>query len=249
MLKEERLDHILQALIQKEMVTYESLARKLKVSEDTVRRDIETLHRNGLLSKVRGGAIARSKNPLSFQDRSGFFTGGKDVIALKAQQFIKNNQTIFMDGGTTVCAIASHFPLDAHFRVVTNNQALVPILATHEHIEIISLGGVYNRVTETNVGTKTCEQVSDYVADLYLMGACAVDSKFGITAAIREDAEVKQAMLNASLKTVALSNSEKLGSTDHFRICGLAEIDALITELSSNDSKLDPLRNMSLQLV
>jgi DeoR family transcriptional regulator, carbon catabolite repression regulator len=249
MLKEERLDYILKALTNTQMVTYDLLALELNVSEDTIRRDIEILYKNGLLSKVRGGAIPRSKNPLSFRDRTEYLAGGKDVIALKAQQFVKNCQTIFMDGGTTVCAIASHFPADVQLRVVTNNQALVPILANYERIEIIVLGGIYNRSTETNTGARTCREVGEYVADVYFMGTCAADSKFGITAAIREDGEVKRAMLASSLNTVALSNSEKLGSTDHFRICSVADIAVMITDIPSEDKRLDSFRNMGIQLI
>src|SRR5579863_8727454 len=92
MLKEERFDHILKVIKKKGKVFYETLSEELNISEDTVRRDIESLHKNGLLCKVRGGAISVSKNPLSFQDRTRYLTKEKDVIALKAQQ-----QTIFVE--------------------------------------------------------------------------------------------------------------------------------------------------------
>src|SRR5450432_4300487 len=129
MLKEERFSHILTLIKKKGKANYESLAGELNVSEDTIRRDIETLHNNGLLLKVRGGAITISKNPLSFQDRSSYLAKEKELIALKAQQLIKKGQTIFMDGGSTNCAIASFLPSDSCFRLVTNNMALVPIIS------------------------------------------------------------------------------------------------------------------------
>jgi len=249
MLKEERFDHILKLLGEEERVTYEVLAQQLKVSEDTVRRDIEVLNKSGLLSKVRGGAISRAKNPLSFQDRSSYLNDGKNIIALKIQQFIQDGQTLFMDGGTTMCMVASHFPLDIHLRVITNNVALVPTLAKCKGIETIVLGGIYNRLTETNVGMVTCSEVTNYVADVYLMGVCAVESKYGITAAIQEDGDVKRAMLKSSAKIIALSNGEKLGRTDCFRVCNITDIDLLVTDLPSDDKKLDPFRSSGIQLV
>jgi DeoR/GlpR family transcriptional regulator of sugar metabolism len=249
MLKEERFERILALLKDNGKVAYDLLSRKLKVSEDTIRRDIEALHDNGLLSKVRGGAILPSKNPFSFQDRAGYLAAGKDVIALKAQQFFKKDQTIFMDGGTTMCAIAAHLPLNASFRVITNNQALIPVLSRCKGVEVIILGGSYHRHTETSTGAKTCEDVKLYVADLYLMGTCAIESKFGITAAVKEDGEVKQAMLHASLKKIALGNTEKLGTTYPFKVCEVQEIDVLITDLPSDDKKLDAYRNLGVKLV
>ncbi|MEH6308243.1 DeoR/GlpR family DNA-binding transcription regulator [Olivibacter sp. CPCC 100613] len=249
MVKEQRFDHILTTLKVAEMVTYDSLAQTLNVSEDTIRRDIEILHKNGLLSKVRGGAILRAKNPLTFQDRSSYLKKGKDVIALKVQQFVKSGQTIFMDGGTTICAVASQFPLNASFRVVTNNQALVPILAKNSGIEIVVLGGIYHRDTETNIGAKTCQEVASYIADIYFMGACAADPIYGITASVREDGEVKQSMANAAAKTMVLSNHEKLNHYDFFKVCNLSAIDALITDLPGEDERLDAFRNKNIHII
>ena len=95
MLKEERFNHILKVIKKKGKVFYETLSEDLDISEDTVRRDIESLHNNGLLCKVRGGAISISNNPLSFQDRTHYLAKEKELIALKSQQLIKKGQTIF----------------------------------------------------------------------------------------------------------------------------------------------------------
>ena len=84
MLKEERFNHILKVIKKRGKVIYETLSEDLNISEDTVRRDIESLHNNGLLLKVRGGAISISKNPLSFQDRTRYLAEKKKkLIALK----------------------------------------------------------------------------------------------------------------------------------------------------------------------
>jgi len=249
MIKEERFDHILGLLKQNGKVTYDILALDLQVSEDTIRRDIDLLHNNGLLSKVRGGAISIAKNPLNFQDRAAYLSDGKLAIALKARQFIKNGQTIFMDGGTTICAIASHLPLNSNLRIVTNNVALIPILSKFKDIEIIVLGGVYNRHTETNVGAKTCEDARNYIADVYFLGACAIQSKFGISSTFNDEAELKRTMLTNSKHTIALGNIEKINNTESFKVCDLEEINTLITDLPSDDSKLDAYRNLGIKLV
>ncbi len=249
MLKEERFNHILVNLKQKGKVFYEPLAKDLNVSEDTIRRDIEALYNNGLLLKVRGGAMSQSKNPLTFQDRSQYFSEEKDVIALKAQQLIRSGQTIFMDGGTTVCAIASHLPANSSFRLITNNLALIPIISKFKDIELIVLGGSYNRKTEVATGGQTSDEVSKYVADLYLMGTCAIHKDFGITAVFQNDGEVKQSMLKNSSKTFALSNHAKLNLTEHYKVCDLQDVSGLITDLPADDIKLNHFRNSGIQLI
>lgn len=117
-----------------------------------------------------------------------------------------------------------------------------------KNVETIILGGLYNRETQTNVGAGTVEQVSSFVADVYLMGVCAISADRGITAAVKDDGEVKKAMLRAAKKTVVLANSEKIGSTEHFKICDIVNVHALVTELASNDHRLDDYRNRKLSI-
>lgn len=249
MLKEERFDKILHILASKGKVSYEILSQELKVSEDTVRRDIEALHNNGLLSKVRGGAIPVEKNPLSFVDRANYLTDKKQIIALKAQQFIHHGQTLFMDGGTTNCSIAAKIPVTTNLTIITNNISIVPILANHKNINLVLLGGSYNPHTQTTEGAKTCEEIKNYVADIYFLGTCAVDSKFGVTATYKNDGDVKTAMHKASKKSIALALLEKMDQAEPYKICPMEEIEILITELASNDSRLDSYRNASTKLV
>lgn len=249
MQKEERFDYILDKLNKKKKVDYKSLSKEIGISEDTVRRDIEVLYKNGLLSKVSGGAVIRTNNPLSFQDRSQHYSAAKDIIAIKAQQFIKRGQTIFMDGGTTICAIAARFPIDASFKIITNNMALLSVLAQHKNIEVTVLGGAYHKGMETNFGIQTYREVNNYMADLYFMGTCAIDQCEGITAGVSEEGEIKRAMLHNAMKTIAISNVEKLNSTFHFRVCDIEQINVLITDLPSNDARLDDFRNLGIELV
>lgn len=231
------------------MVSYADLGQDLNVSADTVRRDIEILHKNGLVSKVKGGAIARSKNPLTFQDRTTYELEEKDVIARKVQHLLKNGMTIFMDGGTTLCAAARHFTEEISIRVLTNNMALVPILRNFKNIDLIVLGGRYNKDTETNIGAKTCEDTELYVADLYLMGSCAISKEHGVTASDSADGEVKKSMLKSARKVIVLVNSSKVGTSEHFRVCSLNQVDAVISELPSDDFKLETLRYSDLTIL
>lgn len=249
MLKEERFGRILEILSKDGKVQFDMLAYSLNVSEDTVRRDIEALHNNGLLSKVRGGAIPVTKNPLSFADRASYLTDKKETIALKTQQFIKDGQTLFMDGGTTNCSIAARFPVDLKLTIVTNNIALVSVLSNHKSIKLIILGGSYNADTNTTEGAKVCDEITRYTADFYLLGTCAIDSQFGVTAVFDTDADVKNAMHKNAKKTIALAVEEKLNITDTYRICPMDEISILITELPSSDKKLDSYRNSGLKII
>lgn len=249
MLREKRFEYILDRLKKKQNVTFEELSAKLEVSDDTIRRDIEYLHNNGLLSKVRGGAIPRAKNPLSFQDRQAYLKNEKDVIALKAQQLIRSGMTIFMDGGTTVCAVAAYFPPDIRLRVITNNYMLIGTLADYKNIELIVAGGNYDRNLQTFSGITTCNTVADFTADLYLMGICGASQQFGITTPFQQDAEVKRAMKRSARSTTVLTNHERLSQIETFKVCEMNEIDVLVTDLNSDHEDLDEFRNLGIQIL
>lgn len=248
MLKEERFNHILEILKSNGQVLYTNLANELGVSEDTVRRDIELLVKSGLMVKTRGGAIAPNKNPLSFKERSGLFSEGKKRIALKAQQQLSQIRTLFLDGGSTTLAIASSLPINSNIRIITNNLAIPEVLTNHKGVQLIILGGNYDRNTQTTFGIQTCLEVQKFTADLYLMGTCAIDPKFGVTAQVGEDGEVKKFMIRSSRRTLALVNQEKLNTNEYFTVATLDEIDGIITDLDSDDKLLDRYRGFDIDI-
>ena len=249
MIKEQRFEFILNKIKTDQQVTYEQIAGSLNVSEDTVRRDIDQLYRNGLVSKIRGGAMLPSRNPLTFQDRNNILLEQKDIIVAKALGFIKEGMTVFMDGGTTICALAGRLPSDINIRIITNNIPAIQLLVNYPDIELIVLGGVYERNSATNTGTVTCLDLERYTADLYLMGTCGVDDKFGVTATIESDAHVKRAMLRRSKKTVSLANQKILHQTEAFRVCDFQDLHAMITNMDSNHADLDGFRNLGVQII
>lgn len=242
MIKEDRFEHILGRLKDNGRVHFDELANDLNVSEDTIRRDIDILGKSGLLVKVKRGAIIPASNPLSFQERASLFPEGKERIALKALQQLNGVKTVFMDGGTTILAIAAAIPKNIQLRIITNNMALPAVLNAHEHIEIILLGGHYNRDTQTTVGAQTCLEARKYVADIYFMGTCGINQNVGITSQVAEDGEVKRSFLESARKTVVVVTADKLGSIDFFKIADLDAVDAIITDLPSNDFQLNDYR-------
>ena len=131
MLKEERLDYILKKLQTDHKVLQAELSSDLQVSEDTVRRDLESLAQNGQLIKVRGGAIPHSPNPYSFKERIQYHENDKKHIARKALPYLHNGQTIILDGGTSTLTLAKLFPANLHITVITNSVPIVAQLIEH----------------------------------------------------------------------------------------------------------------------
>ncbi|WP_221391200.1 DeoR/GlpR family DNA-binding transcription regulator [Dyadobacter sp. NIV53] len=249
MTREKRFNFILEKLSNKNEVGFSQLSKDLNVSEDTIRRDIDALSSNGLLMKIRGGAIPRSHNPLTFKERIGHLRDDKEIIALKAQTLIKSGQTIFMDGGTSVYTLVSLLSTDIKLTVITNNMAIIPALSAYPGIELIVLGGKYLKESETVVGFQAIKMAENFQADLYFMGICALDTEKGVTASFMEEAELKQIMMQNSGMSVALSTFDKLGTFETYRVCPIQDLDYIITEMDIREEKINNFRALGISVL
>ncbi len=249
MVREKRFNFILEKLQINNQVGFSELSDDLNVSEDTIRRDIDMLADNGLLLKIRGGAIPRSHNPLSFKERIGHLQDDKEIIALKAQTLIKSGQTVFMDGGTSVYTLVSLLSTDIKLTVVTNNTAIIPALSAYSGIELIILGGQYLKESETIVGYQAIKMAENFQADLYFMGVCALDMQKGVTAIYMQEAELKQTMLAHSSMAIALSTFDKLETFEPYRVCPLQSLDYVITEMDSQNERFEPYKKAGIKVL
>jgi DeoR/GlpR family transcriptional regulator of sugar metabolism len=128
-------------------------------------------------------------------------------------------------------------------------MALVPIISKFRDIELIILGGMYDREAAINTGGQTRHEVEKYIASLYFMGTCALQKDFGISAVFQNDGEVKQTMLQNAKKTFALVNSSSLHATEHYKVCDMKDIDGMITDLATDDPALDDFRHLGIRLI
>lgn len=248
MLKEERLDYILKKLRTDQKVLQTELSNDLRVSEDTVRRDLESLAQNGLLIKVRGGAIPHSPNPYSFKERIVFHEDDKKTIARKALSLIENGQTIILDGGTSTLSLAKLFPLNLQLRVITNSAPIVMQLMEHPAVEVIFAGGRIVKDSQTVVGIEPVRMFQRVRADLSFLGVCSLHTAVGVTGPDLEETAVKSTIVAASSRVVALATSDKMGTAEHFKICEITDIDTIVTDQPEDDIFI-PYRQMGLQIL
>src|ERR1700760_2183037 len=215
MLKEERLDFIINRLKSNQSVKLGQLSEALEVSEDTVRRDIESLAKNGLLTKVRGGAIPHSPNAHSFQERIHISEHEKGVIAQKALPLIKPGDTILLDGGTTTFALAGL--LDISLTIITNNIPVASLLAGRKNMEIIITGGRVLTDSQASVGTYAISMLEQSHVDICFLGICSLHHQIGVTSIDYFECEMKRAMVKCADRIVALTGHDKIGTSEAFK--------------------------------
>jgi DeoR/GlpR family transcriptional regulator of sugar metabolism len=247
MLKEERLDFIINRLKSNQSVKLSQLSEALAVSEDTIRRDIEGLDKSGLLTKVRGGAIPHSPNAHSFQERIHVFENEKIMIAQKALPLIKPGDTILLDGGTTTYALAGL--LDMPLTVITNNVPVAALLAGRKNMEIIMTGGRILSDSLVTAGAYAISLLEQSHVDIYFLGVCSLHHKIGVTSLDYFECEVKRAMVDCSDRIVALTGHDKIGTSEAYKICPIDQLDTIITEIDPDNEMFEPYRQHNIQVL
>lgn len=229
MIKEERLNIILSILTKDRKVLLSDLSEQLKVSEDTIRRDIKTLSERGLLKAVRGGAVPHSTVPRHFRARENYDQLSKDIIAAKALQFLENDQVILFDGGTSTLAVAASIPHNLNITVVTNSFPIAGVLEDHPSVELIFAGGRLNKASFTAMGQDTHNAFQKIRADICFFGICSIHPSVGVTTVGYEEAAIKKTMVETAQRTIALATYEKINKADAYFICPVTDIDTIIT--------------------
>nr|WP_299383718.1 DeoR/GlpR family DNA-binding transcription regulator [Allomuricauda sp.] len=242
MLKEERHQVILNEVRIHNKVLLADIAEILKVSQDTVRRDIKELHDKNKLKRVHGGAISLGFNQYNYASREIYSLEKKSRIAEKAVSLLKDGQVILLSGGTTNLEIARLIPPYLNITCFTPSLPIAVQLLPKPNIEIIFIGGKINKDSQISIGGGPIAALAELKADICFLGVNSIHPEEGVTELYWDIVQVKKAMINASKKVVVPSISEKITSEQRYKICGLDAVDLLITELEPTDPMLKSYR-------
>ncbi|MBJ3783441.1 DeoR/GlpR family DNA-binding transcription regulator [Devosia sediminis] len=245
MLTEERLDAIRQLLSEHGKVLANDLAAQFGVSDDTIRRDLRELARLGHCRRVYGGALLPAPDTGTLAVRTSDQADVKARLASATAALVRDGQTLYIDAGSTNLAIAKALPKDLRLTIVTNAPAIATAMSDNPKHTIVVLGGHYDQSKGACLGPQTIREAGNIFADMFILGACAIDTALGVTALDAAEAEVKRVMIaQSSLLTIA-ATSDKLGTIAPFKLAEVARIDHLVVE---HDADLDAYRAFDIAL-
>jgi DeoR/GlpR family transcriptional regulator of sugar metabolism len=249
MLTTERKTLILDILSREGRVVAKELSRQFTLSEDTIRRDLRELAADGLLQRVHGGALPASKALADLQTRRRLSVDDKAAIARAAAAMVKNEQIIFLDGGTTAVAVARALPPDLCATVVTHSPDIAVALLDHPGVEVELIGGRLYKHSNVAVGTVALEGISQIRTDIYFMGVTGIHPEHGVTTGDREEAAIKRAISRHSAETIILASREKIGSVSAYNVIGLDQVDGLIVEKNCKSDVLAAIEEQGVSVV
>lgn len=248
MLTSQRKQLILDALRRDGQVLAKDFARRLDLSEDTIRRDLREMAAEGLLQRVHGGALPAAPPLPDLATRSGIAREGKSAIGRLAASMIERDAVIFLDGGTTTAEIARALPPDRPVTVVTHAPTIALELAGNSAVTVELIGGRLYRHSMVAVGAVALAAIAGVYADIFFMGVTGVHPVHGFTTGDREEAAIKRAIAAASRRTFVLMTVEKAGAVSPHRVLGPLEADGVLAASDVPDALIEDCRSAGMTI-
>jgi len=228
----------------------EDICQELGASPATVRRDLEVLEQQGQLRRVHGGAVSiesRLEEPL-FDDKTNLAAREKSLIAEYAASMIKEGDTVYLDGGSTVLQLARLLVNRTDITVVTNSLRAA-IELSGRGPRLILIGGELRRLSETMVGTLTPGLIDQLNFDLAFMGTMGIAVEEGLTTSDPAEAFTKRAAMKRARMVVLLSDSGKVGQTSFAKAGNAADIHVFVTDKKLKPETARQFRKLNVQVV
>ncbi|MFC5405070.1 DeoR/GlpR family DNA-binding transcription regulator [Cohnella soli] len=228
---EERHKILLQILQNKKNVTIHELKSSLEVSEPTIRNDLRFLESQGKLQRTHGGAIPSVRqDEIPYSERSGVRYNEKERIGKAAAEWINPGETVFLDAGSTIMALAKQLPDNLAFNAVTAALHIAMEADKRRDVFVHLIGGMLQSSLQEVVGPKAVQSIKEIRAHKVFLSISGLDLHTGATENHVLSAEVKKAMVEASEQVIVLADSDKMGKVCFADIIPLERIDTLITD-------------------
>ncbi|WP_167759443.1 DeoR/GlpR family DNA-binding transcription regulator [Mycobacterium sp. PS03-16] len=233
-------------------VDFATLAEEYGVSEMTIRRDIERLEDQGVARRVLGGAIAfggKATEP-SFAARAAEAADEKTHIASAVADLLTPQETVILDSGSTVLAVARAIRgRDLRLTVITPSVLVAVELADEPDTTILLTGGKVRPGELSLIGAEAEDFYLRYNCDTYVMGIAGVDGRRGASEYHREEGNVKQAAMRSADRVIVAADATKLGRVQLINVAQVSNISVLVTDGSPTHPTVAALEAAGVEVV
>lgn len=227
------------------------LARIFKVTEVTIRQDLEKLEREGLIHREHGGAYLKNIKDqvntvsLAHQDHMD----KKELIAAKCLEFIESGDTIILDSGSTTTEVAKKIRGLKNLTVITNALNIALMLGAESGIEVIVTGGEFKPPTLSLTGQRAADFFKGLHVQKLFLATAGISLKAGLTYPSISDLVVKKSMIDAAETTYLLADSSKIGKSSFASLGALSLIDYVITDAGIDEKQKQVFRDNEIELI
>ncbi|AZN41450.1 DeoR/GlpR family DNA-binding transcription regulator [Paenibacillus albus] len=250
MLVAERYQYIVRIVNEKGSIRVAELSQLCRVTEETIRRDLDRLENEGRLLRSYGGAIRiQPQTPeTSYVLRESAYVSEKQNISTEAVKLVEPNDRIVLDASTTTWHLAAQLP-DIPLTVLTNSLNVAYVLREKKNIIVISTGGTLVPNSLSFVGPLAEQSLEEYHVDKAFISCKGVHMERGISESNELQARVKRKMVGMADQVYVLADYSKFNMQAFTTITGWDRIDHLITDIQAPAEYVQQLRRRSINVI
>ncbi|MGY2872845.1 DeoR/GlpR family transcriptional regulator of sugar metabolism [Marmoricola sp. URHA0025 HA25] len=244
----ERRAKVLAYVTDKGSATAAALCGDLGIAPATVYRDLAALADEGLIKRVRGGALAvePDERPISLESQLNL--EAKRAIGAAAAKLVRPGSTIFLDASTTVQSMVPLVRRIPGLTVVTNSPDIaLDITRGDTGVEVILIGGALRHRTRSTAGPMAVASLRTINVEIAFLGASAIN-RDGLSSFNLSEGETKAAAVDAAERVIVLADGSKLGKRGLVQVCPLDRLDMLISDPGADESNLLDLADAGLKI-
>lgn len=239
-------------LEQNPVLTVDELARRFKVSAQTVRRDFQYLEQQGLVTRTYGGAVARDDDPLSrertFLAREAERAAQKQAIACAALELVTPRSAAIFDASTTVLHLVRALPPEIELTAIVNALPIGAELARRPNVALTMIGGSMRHTSLSFTGPIAEANLRRLFADTAFISARGLSAQSGLTEASPYESALKEIMVANATRVVALVDSSKLERNALSFFAPLTAVQTLVTDDGADPALLARLREAGVEV-
>lgn len=230
--KSKRQEEIRQFVYERGQATVLELCEQFKVSEATIRRDLDELAADGILNRTHGGATrvsAAIPEPPIFQ-RAHEYSEIKNGIGKAAAELIADGETVFLGSGSTVLAVAHYLKQRQNLTVISNSLPVINLLSNVPGVSVVVLGGLLRQSELSMIGHITRQAVAELRADKVIMGIRAVNLRQGLTNDYLPETMTDRAIVQLSSKIILVADHTKFGKVAAAFVSPITVVHTVVTD-------------------
>jgi len=251
MLREQRQARILEILQSHDMVQVSKITEILGISPVTARRDLRRLARQSLVKRFYGGArLIKAEDPVErYRLRADKFVEEKRRIGARASEFVSDGDSVMLEAGTTVMAVARSLTEKRRLRAVTYSLEIAMELLRIPDLDLTILGGTINRDTTAAVGPLAEQSLSHLRVGKLFLSVGGVDASAGLTAYNALEARINKMMLEAAQRVFIVADNSKFGVAALNTIAVIDSSLTIISDTGVDPAQADAIRSLGAQLI
>lgn len=246
-----RIDKIKQKVEAEGEVFVSDLSRLYNVTEETIRRDLEKLKNDGVVTRTYGGAMlntASQNDQIHFSKRRAINLESKKKIAELLKREYGHAKTVMVDNSTTAIEAIKLLKDKKDITVISFSAQIFQEL-DDTNMMLVSTGGIYNERTRSFYGSLAKENIKRYNVDVALLGCKGLDMTNGISDSSEGESNLKAEMSSRAAEVVVLADHSKFGQTAFVNFLNWDTVDCVITDEKPNDGWVEFCNRMNIRLI